>query len=149
MLMGAASRPDANREAARQALALCAGADELAREAVEAAQGDDARLLALMEQRDEMLQDLAEHLATLRLERPPADSPVYTYSETVLDEADALIVQVHRALDRSHRVTMDLVGRLARRSDELRAELDAVQRAVTAASGYATDPGPRLVDRFR
>jgi hypothetical protein len=147
--MHALARRDTTREAARQALAICAGADQLAREAVEAAHGDDARLLALMEQRDEMLQDLAEHLASLRLERPPADSRVFSNSEAVLDEADALIIEVHRALDRSQRVTMDLVGRLARRSDELRAELDAVQRAVTAASGYIGDPAPRLVDRVR
>ncbi len=110
---------------------------------------DDDRLFSLLEQRDEMLQDLTEHLVMLRLERPTADSPLYAATERAVDDADALLTQVSAALSSSHRVTMELAAKVARRTDEIRAELDAVQRASSAGLGYGAATGPRLVDRLR
>jgi hypothetical protein len=135
--------------AAREALALCAGADALAREAAATALSDEHRLLALLEQRDEMLQDLAEQLVILRTERPTADSMLYAATERVVDEADALIAEVCSAVSASHQVTLDLAAKVARRSEEIRAELDAVQRTSVASVGYGVMTGPRLVDRLR
>lgn len=139
--MGPTRRPDPThaRTAARKALELCANADALAREATAAIETDELRVLTLMEQRDEMLQDLTEHLVTLKQARPTADNPLFAHSAQVLDEADALIAEVCTALDRSQRATVELLSRLARRSDELRAELDAVQRAGNAGLTYARD----------
>lgn len=136
-------RPDRARAraAAQQALAICASADRLALEAAEAAVNDDTRLLVLLEQRDEMLQDLSEHLVTLKHARPTADSPLLAHSALMLDEADALIADVCQAVDQSQRITMELLGKLARRSEELRTELDAVQRAGSAGLVYGTGAG--------
>ncbi|MBA3917181.1 MAG: hypothetical protein C0516_01180 [Gemmatimonas sp.] len=137
------------REAAREALALCAGADALAREAAATALADEHRLLALLEQREEMLQDLAEQLLILRTERPTADSALFAATERVVDEADALIADVCSAVSTSHQITLDLAAKVARRTEEIRAELDAVQRTSVASVGYGAMAAPRLVDRFR
>jgi hypothetical protein len=138
-------------QAARTALSLCASADELARELeveVTSAAGEH-RLMALLEQRDEMLQDLAEQLLILRTERPTADSLLFAATERVVDEADALIAEVCSAVSTSHQVTLDLAAKVARRTEEIRAELDAVQRTSVASVGYGAMAAPRLVDRFR
>lgn len=138
-------------DAARSALALCAGADALAR-AVEVevtSVADEHRLFALLEQRDEMLQDLAEQLVVLRLERPTADSRLVAATERVVDEAEALVAEVCAAVSTSHRVTVELAAKVGRRADELRAELESVQRASTASMAYAAPGGARLVDRRR
>lgn len=143
--------PAASRRvaAAREALALCASADALARQADLSATADDHRLFALLEQRDEMLQDLAEQLLILKSERPTADNALFAATERVVDEADALVSEVCAALTLSHRVTVELAAKVARRSEEIRAELDAVQRASTAGSAYGMSAGARLVDRRR
>ncbi|MBL0938556.1 MAG: hypothetical protein IBJ03_06665 [Gemmatimonadaceae bacterium] len=140
---------DRRRAAAREALALCAGADALAREAATTALADEHRLLALLEQREEMLQDLAEQLAILKYERPTADSALYAATERVVDEADALVAEVCSALTSSHQVTLELAAKVARRTEEIRAELDEVQRTSVASAGYGGYTGPRLVDRVR
>lgn len=142
------------RAAAQQALSLCASADALAREADQVMEVDAHRLMALLEQRDELLQDLAEQLAILRYERPTADSALFAATERIVDEADALVAEVCSALTASHRMTIDLAARVARRAEEIRTELDAVQRTAYATQGYmtsglATSRQPRLVDRVR
>ncbi len=141
--------PEGRQAAARGALAICASADALAREAVEVVGEDDDRLFSLLEQRDEMLQDLSEHLVMLRLERPTADSPLYAATERAVDAADAMLTELSAALSTSHRVTMELAAKVARRTDEIRRELDAVQRASSAGLGYGAAAGAHLVDRFR
>jgi hypothetical protein len=141
--------PEARHAAARGALAICASADAIAREAVDVVGHDDDRLFSLLEQRDEMLQDLSEHLVLLRLERPTADSPLYAATERAVDDADALITEVSAALTTSHRVTMELAAKVARRTDEIRRELDAVQRAGNAGIGYGAAASAPLVDRRR
>jgi hypothetical protein len=141
--------PEARRVAAHSALAICASADEIAREALDVVGQDDDRLFSLLEQRDEMLQDLSEHLVLLRLERPTADSPLYAATERAIDDADALLTDVSVALKTSHRVTMELAAKVARRTDEIRRELDAVHRAGNAGVGYGVAAGTPLVDRRR
>jgi hypothetical protein len=141
--------PEARQEAARGALAICACADAIAREALDVVGQDDDRLFSLLEQRDEMLQDLSEHLVMLRLERPTADSPLYAATERAVDDADALLTEVSAALTTSHRVTMELAAKVARRTDEIRRELDAAQRAGNAGIGYGVAAGAPLVDRRR
>ncbi|MFY7921787.1 MAG: hypothetical protein ACOVSI_05180 [Gemmatimonas sp.] len=138
-------------KAARAALSLCAHADALAREAdaeVDAA-ADAHRLFALLEQRETMLQDLAEQLLVLRLHRATADCALFAATERVVDEADALLAEVCAAVSTSHRITMELAAKVSRRSEEIRAELDAVQRASSASAAYGLPGGPRLVDRLR
>lgn len=143
-------RPSPAREAAaRNALALCASADAAAREAEGVVGVDDHRLFSLLEQRDEILRDLAEHLVVLRMERPTADNPLFAATERAVDEADDLIADVCAALTTSQRVTMELAARVERRSAEIRAELNAVQRAGSARIGYSTPTTPHLVDGFR
>jgi len=141
--------PEARRAAARDALAICASADALAREAVDVVGQDDDRLFSLLEQRDEMLRDLSEHLVMLRLERPTADSPLYAATERAVDDADAMLTEVSAALSTSHRVTMELAAKVARRTAEIRKELDEVQRASSAGLGYGAATGALLVDRLR
>jgi hypothetical protein len=141
--------PEARHAAARDALAICAGADAIAREAVDVVGHDDDRLFSLLELRDEMLQDLSEHLVLLRLERPAADCPLYAATERAVDDADALLTEVSAALTTSHRVTMELAAKVARRTDDIRRELDAVQRAGNAGIGYGMTAGAPLVDRRR
>lgn len=143
-------RPTPQQEAAaRHALAICARADEAAREAERVVGTDDGRLFALLEQRDEMLSDLAEHLVMLRAERPTADSPLFAATERAVDEADELITEVCAALSMSERVTMELAARVARRAADIRAELDAVQRAGSAGVGYGHSSVVHLVDSRR
>ena len=141
--------PEARQAAARGALAICADADALAREAVDVVGQDDDRLFSLLEQRDQMLQDLSEHLVMLRLERPTADSSLYAATERAVDDADALLTEVSSALRTSHRLTLELAARVARRTDEIRRELDAVQRASSAGLGYGAAAGALVVDRLR
>lgn len=141
--------PEGRQAAARGALAICASADALAREAASTVGYDDDRLFSLLEQRDEMLQDLTEHLVMLRLERPTADSPLYAATERAVDEADALLTDVSAALSMSHRVTLELAAKVARRTEEIRCELDAVQRASSAGLGYGAPSGAHVVDRLR
>lgn len=137
--------------AARSALALCASADAVAREVevVVVTDADDHRLFALLEQRDVMLQDLAEQLLVLRQERPTADSALFAATEQVVDEADALVADVCAAVSSSHRTTVELAAKVARRAEELRSELDAVQRASTAGMAYGMAGGARVVDSRR
>ena len=143
-------RPSPERhEAARQALAICASADAAAREAELVVGVDNDRLFTLLEQRDDLLRDLAETLVVLRLERPTADSPLFAATERAVDQADALIDEVCAAVQVSERVTMELIARVAQRAAEIRAELDAVQRAGSARLGYATQEAPRMVDSRR
>ena len=143
-------RQDGAREnAARQALAICATADAIAREAGAFLDADDDRLFSLLEQREQMLVDLAEHVAALRLERPTADSPLYAASERVIDEADALVTDVCAALHTTQRATMALALRVSARTDLLREELAAVQRAGSAGLGYASLSSPHQLDRLR
>lgn len=139
----------ARTEAARAALALCAGADALAREVEVVSPADEHRLFALLEQREVMLQDLAEQLVVLRYERPTADSAIFSVTERVVDEAEALVAEVCAAVETSHRVTVELAAKVGRRAEELRVELDAVQRASTASVAYGGAGGSRLVDRRR
>lgn len=147
MQSAAAPRTDAVRVAAQAALAICADADRLAREATEAAFQDDERLPRLMEQRDELLGDLAEQLAVIRFSRPAADSPIFAQTERKLDEVDRLVDQVMGALATSEKATQELVFALTKRSNELRAEIDAVQRASSASVGYGAALTPQFVDR--
>lgn len=142
-------RTPARERAARNALALCANADAAAREAGSMIGIDDDRLFSLLEARDEMLRDLAEHLVVLRLEPPTADSSLFAATQRVVDEADDLITDVCAALSVSQHVTMELAARVARRSAEIREELHAVQRAGSARIGYTTRPTPQLVDSIR
>ncbi len=139
----------ARAQAAREALALCASADAAAREATESVGVDDDRLFSLLEQREQMLADLAEHVVALRLERPTADSPLFAATEKVVDDADALITEVCDALTSSHRTTMALAARVAERTQMLRDELAAVQRAGSAGVGYGLHQTPHQIDRFR
>lgn len=139
----------ARQEAARHALALCASADAAAREAERVVGVDDDKLFSLLEQRDEMLRDLTEHLVVLRLERPTADSALYAATERAVDDADELVADVCAALTTSERVTMELAARVARRASEIRAELDAVQRAGSARIGYGTPTTSFVVDSRR
>jgi len=143
-------RTESQREqAARHALAICASADALAREASVSLDDDDDRMFSLLEQREEMLLDLADHVATLRRERPTADSPLYAASERVIDEADALVTDVCAALHATQRATMMLALRVSARTDLLREELAAVQRAGCAGVGYAALAQPHQLDRMR
>ena len=147
---GFVRRPTIERErAARQALAICDSADVLAREAGDSLDVDDDRLFSLLEQREQMLADLAEHVVALRLERPTADSPLFAATERVVDDADALVSEVCTALTKSHRATMALAVRVADRAKALRAELAAVQRAGSAGIGYAMLPTARQLDNLR
>ena len=110
---------------------------------------DDDRLFSLLEQREQMLADLAEYLVVLRFERPTADSPMYAASERMVDEADALVTEVCEALTGAHRATMTLAVRVSERAAELRSELAEVQRAANAGMGYSAMVSGSQVDRVR
>ena len=135
--------------AAREVIAICTSADRLADEATGLVGVDDDRLFALLEQREEMLADLAEHLVALRLERPTADNPLLAASERTVDEADALVSAVCEALGAAQRSTVALAVRVAERTAELRAELASVGRAGQATLGYGSLDRPTRVDRVR
>lgn len=151
MRIAPADHVASRNHAARTALALCASADALAREVeVEVSSAaDEHRLFALLEQREVMLQDLAEQLVVLRAERPRADSALFAATERVVDEADALVADVCAAVTTSHRITLELAAKVSRRAEVLRSELDAVQRASTAGTAYGVAAGARLVDSRR
>lgn len=136
-------------DAAREALAICANADAMAREAMQCVGGNDARLFELIERRDEILQTLAEHIVSLKLERHPADSPLLAASERAADEGDELVEAVWTALDVSQRTTMALAARVATRVAELRAELATAQRAGSVQMAYAPHPGAMQLDSVR
>jgi len=149
-LLGFGRRLSGGRErAAREALTLCESVDALARDADASLGVDDDRLFSLLEQREQMLADLVEHVVTLRLERPTADSPLFAATERVVDDADALVTEVCTALTRSHRATMVLALRVSERVKALRAELAAVQRAGSAGIGYATLSVPGHLNNLR
>lgn len=141
--------PETFGQAAHRAMALCASADSLAQAASTLSVADEHRLFALLEEREVIMQDLAEQLAVLQNTRPTADSPLFTATERVVDEADALVADVCSALKNSHSVTVHLAGRVAKRVAEIRRELDNVQRASQASAGYGASPNVRLVDRIR
>lgn len=134
---------------ASRALTLCADADRLAADAWAAVGVDDDRLFSLLEQREQTLADLSEHLVALQLERPSADNPLFAASERAVDDADHLITEVCQALTISHRATMSLAVRVAARVDDLRTELASVRRAGSAGIGYASRATPHSVDRIR
>ena len=126
----------AQSTAARRALGLCAHADAAAREAEHAVGVDDDRLFSLLEQRDEMLSDLAEQIAVLRAQRPTADGALCAATERAVDDADDVLADVCAAVSATQRVTMELAARVGRRVAEIRRELDEVQRAGNATIGY-------------
>lgn len=123
---------------ARQALALCAHADGLAREVQEALEGDDTRIAPLLLQRDQVLTQLAAHVAYLRKTRPAADHPAHAAAEQALEQADALMATVLAAVDSSTQVTHRLAARMAARVEALRTELDAMQRSAASAPRYGS-----------
>ncbi len=136
-------------KAAREAIRICATADALAREASGVVGVDDDRLFSLLEQREEMLADLAEHVLTLRLERPTADSPLFSATERMVDDADELVADVCAVLTASQRATMALAMRVAERAAVLRLELQSVQQAGNANIGYSVFASSHQVDRLR
>jgi hypothetical protein len=143
-------RPAAERARAAQAvLGICATVDALAEDAHASLGIDDDRLFSLLEQREQMLVDLSEHIVTLRVERPTADSALFAASEKVVEDSDALISEVCAALARSNRATMALAVRVQERVNVLRAELASVQRAGSASIGYAKLPLSPHLDRIR
>ena len=141
--------PWQQEEAAREALALCRNADRMAADAMQCVGTDDQRLFELLEKREEVLQTLAEHIVSLRLERPAADSTIFAATERAADEADELVTQVCSAVDQSQRTTMALAARVAARVTELRAELAEVQRAGTAHGAYAPSRLTGVIDSRR
>ncbi len=136
-------------QAITRALAMCASANALAREAGDALDLDDDRLFSLLEQRDTMLSDVAEYVVTLRATRPTADSALFAAAAKSVDDTDVLIVELAEALRTSHRETMTLALRVEARTHLLREELAEVQRAGHAGLGYATPFLPHRIDRVR
>ena len=136
-------------KAAREAIRICESADALAREASGVVGVDDDRLFSLLEQREEMLADLSEQLLTLRLERPTADSPLFSATERMVDDADELVADVCAVLTASQRATMALAVRVSERAAELRLELQSVQQAGNANIGYSVFAASHQVDRLR
>ena len=136
-------------KAAREAIRLCESADALAREAGDVVGVDDDRLFGLLEQREQMLSDLSEQLLMLRLERPTADSPLFSATERMVDDADELVANVCAVLTVSQRTTMALAVRVSERAAELRQELQSVQQAGSASMGYSVFAAAHQVDRFR
>jgi hypothetical protein len=143
------SRAAARKAAAQQVLSVCAGVDAVTAEAHAALGIDDDRLFALLETRDQMLQDLAEHLAVLQHTKPTADNPLLAATERAVDEADALIASVCEAVATSQRATMELASRVAQRVETLRDALAQAQRASHAGSAYGLAGQARLVDLRR
>lgn len=135
--------------AASAALSICEGADAIAKEASAAVGVDDERLFALLEQRERMLKGLAEHIVALKLNRSPADDPLYAASERMVDDADMLVARVCDALSTSERTTVALAMRVAERVSSLRDELAQLQRAGHAGSAYSTLGSSHQVDRLR
>ena len=134
---------DAREMAARAALAVCASADALAHEASAVVGTDDDRLFALINQRELLLQDLAVHL----VQATPARSEDARAASA--DEPDALRASLRDAIRWSEQVTSALANRVAERLDEIRVELEVLQRATAASQRYATAPAFNAVDRMR
>ena len=127
----------ARAAAAREAFLLCQTFDQLAYDAVSNID-DPERFADLLEQRDDVLAMLNDHLITLRLERPSADGPQYAGAERAADTADDMIIQVRESLEASLAATSVLTARVAERAAELRQEIAAVNRAGTARHAYAS-----------
>lgn len=143
------TRAAARRAAAERVLSACAGVDAVTAEAQAVFGLDDDRLFALLETREQMLQDMAEHLAVLQYTKPTADNPLIAATERAADDADALLTSVCDALATSQRATMGLAARVAQRVEELRTAIANTQRASHAGSAYQALGQPRLVDRRR
>jgi hypothetical protein len=149
-----ATASEQTRRAARQATArhlleVCATVDAVTAEASAAVGLDDDRLFALLETREQMLQDLSEQLVTLQQLRPAADNALFAATERAVDEADQLIASVCDALATSQRATMVLAAKVSSRIDALRDELAAVQRSSSAGSAYQVGAAPHAVDLRR
>ena len=129
---------------AQRALMLCEQANAAAYQAERAVGVNDDRLFSLLEQRDEMLSDLAEQMAILREHRPTADSALYAATKRAVDDADDVIADVCAAVSATQRVTVELAARVAKRVAELRSELDEVQRASHATTGYTAMSAHRV-----
>ena len=136
-------------DVARQAIDICTSADNMAQEALQCVGVNDARLFELLERREEILQSLAEHLVSLRLETHAADSRILASSERAADEGDDLVDAVCAALDLSQRTTMVLATKVAARVAELRTELAEVQRAGSVQLAYAPRPATSQLDSTR
>ena len=131
------TRPAPSRTAAaQQVLALCDTFDELGREALAELGSNDVHLAELLTRRDQVLATLTEHLIALKLDPPAADSALLAGAEQAIDSADDLIMSVCEKLHTSQAATAALAARVARRSDELREEISAVNRAGTAGAAY-------------
>jgi hypothetical protein len=120
--------------AAREALAICEGADRIAERAASLVGVDDERLITLLEERERMLAGLAMHVALL---------------EPGKGGAEPFVQDVRAALSASERTTAALAARVADRIAELQAELATVQRAGSAGVGYAALATTHHVDRVR
>jgi hypothetical protein len=144
---------DARAMAARAALAVCASADALAHEASAVVGTDDDRLFALIDQRELLLQDLAVHLAQVTPVRSAAAGAPLVATGAAdaapADDPDALLVSLREAITLSEQVTSALASRVAQRLDEIRVELEVVQRAMAASQRYGTSPAFNAVDRMR
>lgn len=120
--------------AAREALAICEGADRLAELAEGAVGVDDNRMFSLLDERERMLAGLAGYLAVLEPRAPQAES---------------LVRDLCAALSVSERRNETLAARVVGRIDALREELATVQRAGSAVVGYAPLGTTPHVDRVR
>ncbi|MGV3709522.1 MAG: hypothetical protein ACO1Q7_11840 [Gemmatimonas sp.] len=136
----------ARAAAAREAFLLCQTFDQLAYDAVSSID-DPERFADLLQQRDDVLAMLNEHLITLRLERPTADGPLYAGAERAADTADELIMQVRESLEASLAATNVLTTRVAERAAELRQEIAAVNRGGTARNAYPSQQNMSLDHR--
>ena len=138
----------ARAQAARDALALCETFNSLGHAAAINVQ-DSARLSELLQQRDDVLAELNEHLLVLRLERPSADGPQYAGAERAADTADDLVMQVRESLEASVAATSVLTARVAERASELRQEIAAVNRAGSAQNAYGVKTQSGQFDSLR
>ncbi|MEP6764143.1 MAG: hypothetical protein ABJB66_07525 [Gemmatimonadaceae bacterium] len=138
----------ARAQAAREALALCETFNSLGHTAAINVQ-DSERFSELLQQRDDVLAELNDHLLVLRLERPCADGPQYAGAERAADTADDLIMQVRESLEASVSATAVLTARVAERAGELRQEIAAVNRAGSAQSAYGSNRKSGQFDSLR
>lgn len=138
----------ARAAAAREALALCETFNALGTAAATDFH-DASRLSELLQQRDDVLELLNDHLLALRLERPSADGTQYAGAERAADTADDLIMQVRETLEASLAATAVLTARVAERTAELRHEIAAVNRAGSAAHAYASHSAMSHLDSRR
>lgn len=138
----------ARAQAARDALTLCETFNSLGHAAAINFQ-DSARFSELLQQRDDVLAELNDHLLVLRLERPSADGPQYAGAERAADTADELIMQVRESLEASLAATAVLTARVAERAGELRQEIAAVNRAGSAQNAYGSNRKSGQFDSLR